>query len=165
MCKWSGNSAAVAGKPCIFDPAVYYGHHEAEWGMSWCASFPPAFWKAYRELIPKDPGFEERADLYELYHQLATGVNFYGEGDMFAGGGLMDGLETIRTPIEAGGLPERKARRLSACDPCTAGYYQPATGQTSCDDGCLAGTYSDAGAASCIYFKHRPTSSTRFEQL
>ena len=23
----------VAG---IFDPACYYGHHEAEWGMSWC---------------------------------------------------------------------------------------------------------------------------------
>ena len=35
---WSGNIAAVDGKPCIFDPAVYYGHHEAEWGMSWHAA-------------------------------------------------------------------------------------------------------------------------------
>jgi hypothetical protein len=34
---WSGNMAAVDGKPAIFDPATYYGHHEAEFGMSWCA--------------------------------------------------------------------------------------------------------------------------------
>lgn len=34
---WSGNIAAVEGQPAIFDPATYYGHHEAEWGMSWCA--------------------------------------------------------------------------------------------------------------------------------
>ena len=49
---WSGNIAAVDGEPAIFDPAVYYGHHEAEWGMSWCASLTPAFWKGYREVIP-----------------------------------------------------------------------------------------------------------------
>ena len=30
---WSGNIAAVDGEPCIFDPATYYGHHEAEFGM------------------------------------------------------------------------------------------------------------------------------------
>ena len=67
---WSGNVAAVEGEPCIFDPATYYGHHEAEWGMSWCASLGPAFWKGYRELIPKDEGFERRFALYEAYHQL-----------------------------------------------------------------------------------------------
>jgi protein-ribulosamine 3-kinase len=27
---WSGNIGSVDGKPCIYDPAVYYGHHEAE---------------------------------------------------------------------------------------------------------------------------------------
>lgn len=67
---WSGNIAAVGGQPAIFDPATYYGHHEAEWGMSWCANFPPDFWKGYRELIPEDEGFHRRAALYELYHQL-----------------------------------------------------------------------------------------------
>lgn len=67
---WSGNIAAVGSTPCIFDPAVYYGHHEAEWGMSWCASLPPAFWKGYRELIPEDDGFRKRAELYECYHKL-----------------------------------------------------------------------------------------------
>lgn len=29
---WSGNMAAVDGAPAIFDPACYYGHHEAEFG-------------------------------------------------------------------------------------------------------------------------------------
>ena len=67
---WSGNVTCVGNQACIFDPAAYYGHHEAEWGMSWCSSFPPAFWKGYRSLIPEDPGFHRRADLYELYHKL-----------------------------------------------------------------------------------------------
>ena len=69
---WSGNIAAVGGEPAIFDPAVYYGGHEAEWGMSWCASLGPAFWKGYRELIPKDEGFERRFALYEAYRSSTT---------------------------------------------------------------------------------------------
>lgn len=76
---WSGNIAAVDGEPAIFDPAVYYGHHEAEWGMSWCASFPPAFWEGYRELIPEAEGFARRRPLYELYHIL-NHYNLFGGG-------------------------------------------------------------------------------------
>ena len=76
---WSSNIASVDGAPCIFDPATYYGHHEAEWGMSWCASLGPAFWKGYRELIPKDDGFERRFALYEAYHQL-NHYNLFGGG-------------------------------------------------------------------------------------
>ena len=43
---WSDNIGAVVvvggggggrAEPAIYDPACYYGHHEAEWGMSWCA--------------------------------------------------------------------------------------------------------------------------------
>ena len=37
----------------------------------------------------------------ELYHQLSTGVNFYGEGDMFDGGGMFEGLEVLRAPLLA----------------------------------------------------------------
>ena len=91
---WSGNIAAVDGKPCIFDPAVYYGHHEAEWGMSWCASLGPAFWKGYRSLIPKDEGFERRAALYEAYHQL----NHY---NLFGGGYYNAALSKL-AQVEAG---------------------------------------------------------------
>lgn len=67
---WSGNIATADGKPTIYDPATYYGHHEAEWGMSWCASFGNLFWEGYRELISEDKGFRERRVLYELYHKL-----------------------------------------------------------------------------------------------
>lgn len=31
---WSGNIGSADGQPSIFDPAVYWGHHEAEWGVS-----------------------------------------------------------------------------------------------------------------------------------
>lgn len=46
---------------------------------------------------------------YELFHQLSTGVNFYGEGDMFEGGGMFEGLEVLRGPLLAD-PPERPSR-------------------------------------------------------
>ena len=67
---WSGNIAGVGGAPAVYDPASYYGHAEAEFGMSWCASFSPAFWAAYHAVLPREPGFERRAKLYQLYHYL-----------------------------------------------------------------------------------------------
>jgi protein-ribulosamine 3-kinase len=67
---WSGNIAGVGVAPAVFDPASYYGHAEAEFGMSWCASFSPAFWSAYHAELPRQPGFERRAKLYQLYHYL-----------------------------------------------------------------------------------------------
>ena len=53
---WSGNISGVDGQPSIFDPAVYYGHSEADFGMSWCAGFRPAFYEAYHEVLPPQPG-------------------------------------------------------------------------------------------------------------
>lgn len=53
---WSGNISGVDGQPSIFDPAVYYGHSEADFGMSWCAGFNSAFYQAYHEVLPKAPG-------------------------------------------------------------------------------------------------------------
>ncbi|KAL9252376.1 Protein-ribulosamine 3-kinase, chloroplastic-like protein [Drosera capensis] len=50
---WSGNvSADESGDPVILDPACYYGHSEAEFGMSWCACFGGSFYKAYFEMMP-----------------------------------------------------------------------------------------------------------------
>ena len=51
---------------------------------------------------------------YELFHQLGTGTNFYGEGDMFDGGGLMEGLEVLRAPLLA--EPQEAPPRPSACE-------------------------------------------------
>ena len=68
---WSGNMAeTAAGEPCVYDPASYYGHSEAEFGMSWCASFGPGFWEAYHEVLPRQQGWEQRQKLYKLYHIL-----------------------------------------------------------------------------------------------
>jgi protein-ribulosamine 3-kinase len=76
---WSGNYNAVDGTPVLFDPATYYGHHEADFGMSWCAGFSSAFWESYHAVIPQAPGFAERKDIYQLYHYL----NHY---NLFSGG-------------------------------------------------------------------------------
>lgn len=61
---WSGNISSVDGQPAIFDPAVYYGHSEAEFGMSWCAGFSQDFYAGYHEVIPKAPG--------ESSHQISS---------------------------------------------------------------------------------------------
>eukprot|EP00850_Spirogloea_muscicola_P020956 SM000232S07926 [mRNA] locus=s232:26480:29056:- [translate_table: standard] len=77
---WSGNiTADKQGKYVILDPATYYGHSEAEFGMSWCAGFGPAFYSAYFAVLPKQPGFEQRAELYKLYHYL-NHYNLFGSG-------------------------------------------------------------------------------------
>mmetsp|Transcript_1496 Transcript_1496/g.3632 ORF Transcript_1496/g.3632 Transcript_1496/m.3632 type:complete len:355 (+) Transcript_1496:96-1160(+) len=76
---WSGNIASVDGQPSIFDPASYYGHYEAEFGISWCAGFGQDFWSAYHEVIPREPGFEQRHQLYQLYHYL-NHYNLFGSG-------------------------------------------------------------------------------------
>ncbi|XBH88001.1 hypothetical protein VPH35_075357 [Triticum aestivum] len=77
---WSGNiSADTNGDPVILDPACYYGHNEAEFGMSWCAGFGGEFYRSYFEVMPKQPGFEKRRDLYLLYHYL-NHYNLFGSG-------------------------------------------------------------------------------------
>ncbi|KAJ1693428.1 hypothetical protein LUZ63_010126 [Rhynchospora breviuscula] len=68
---WMGNiSSDKDGNPVILDPACYYGHNEAEFGMSWCAGFGGSFYKSYFEVMPKQPGFQKRKNLYMLYHYL-----------------------------------------------------------------------------------------------
>ena len=41
---WSGNIGSADAKPSIFDPAVYWGHHEAEWGVSDCCDMTVSSW-------------------------------------------------------------------------------------------------------------------------
>ncbi len=69
---WSGNMASdPEGRPVLFDPAPYFGHPEAELGMTrMFGGFSPACYRAYEELHPLVDGWEERIDLYMLYHVL-----------------------------------------------------------------------------------------------
>lgn len=76
---WSGNIHSVDGMPCILDPACYYGHSEAEWGMSWCAGFTGEMFEAYHAVVPSSPLFSQRAQLYRLYHYL-NHLNLFGDG-------------------------------------------------------------------------------------
>ena len=69
---WSGNYAAAAdGAPCIFDCACYYGHYEADHGINNMFGGGEAFSNSgYTSLVPREPGWERRAALYELHHHL-----------------------------------------------------------------------------------------------
>eukprot|EP00747_Dinoflagellata_sp_TGD_P178577 gnl/TRDRNA2_/TRDRNA2_27749_c0_seq1.p1 gnl/TRDRNA2_/TRDRNA2_27749_c0~~gnl/TRDRNA2_/TRDRNA2_27749_c0_seq1.p1 ORF type:complete len:426 (-),score=46.38 gnl/TRDRNA2_/TRDRNA2_27749_c0_seq1:15-1292(-) len=93
---WSGNIGSADGKPSIFDPAVYIGHHEAEWGMSWCAGLGSEFWRGYRELIPEDPGFRARRPLYDAYHYL-NHLNLFGGGYR---GSASSALEQVKRTLD-----------------------------------------------------------------
>lgn len=78
---WSGNFMAdQSGNPCIIDPAVYYGHREADLAMTKLfGGFPAAFYDAYREAWPLPPGYADREDLYKLYHVM-NHLNLFGSG-------------------------------------------------------------------------------------
>lgn len=61
--------------------------------MVWCTYFSEDFWDAYRLLIPRDPGFEERGLLYELYRRL----NHY---NLFSGRGYLNGLNMAKRDLD-----------------------------------------------------------------
>jgi fructosamine-3-kinase len=69
---WTGNAAVtVQGEPVIFDPATYFGDREVDLAMSQLfGSFPSNFYRAYNEVLPLEPGYEQRKILYNLYHIL-----------------------------------------------------------------------------------------------
>jgi protein-ribulosamine 3-kinase len=72
---WNGAEGAL-----IIDPAVYYGHREADLGMTFLfGGFPPNFYAAYEAAFPLPEGWRERIALYELYHQL-NHLNLFGSG-------------------------------------------------------------------------------------
>ncbi len=77
---WSGNyfQAKSDQRPCIFDPAVYYGLRESDLAMTQLfGSLPHSFYRAYHEAFPLNPGYEERRDIYNLYHML-NHLNLFG---------------------------------------------------------------------------------------
>lgn len=62
---WGGNAACTQdGEPVIFDPATYYGDREVDIAMTELfGGFPAAFYRAYNEGFPLDPGYEQRKTL------------------------------------------------------------------------------------------------------
>ena len=78
---WGGNwLTSSSGEPVLIDPAVYYGHREAELAFTELfGGFSSAFYRAYNQTWPLESGYEERRDLYNLYH-LLNHLNLFGEG-------------------------------------------------------------------------------------
>ncbi len=76
---WSGNYAYdIAGRPVIFDPAVYYGDRETDLAMTELfGGFPADFYRAYHAAYPLDDGYSVRKNLYKLYHVL-NHLNLFG---------------------------------------------------------------------------------------
>jgi fructosamine-3-kinase len=78
---WGGNYMVDEnGNACLIDPAVYYGHREADLAMTKLfGGFGDSFYSAYKECFPLDDGYEYRENIYKLYHVL-NHLNLFGGG-------------------------------------------------------------------------------------
>jgi fructosamine-3-kinase len=76
---WGGNYIVdERGEACLIDPAVYYGHREADLAMTRLfGGFDSNFYSAYQEAAPLAAGHEERLPVYQLYH-LLNHLNLFG---------------------------------------------------------------------------------------
>jgi protein-ribulosamine 3-kinase len=90
---WGGNwLAGAGGEPVLIDPAVYYGDREADLAMTRLfGGFGAAFYRAYEVVLPRLPGWQVRADLYNLYHVL-NHANLFGGGYVQEARALMERL-------------------------------------------------------------------------
>ena len=77
---WGGNFLiGPDGVPYLIDPAPYWAHHEAEFGiLTLFGGFDSNFFDAYHSLIPPADGFKERLAIYQLYHYL-NHLNLFGD--------------------------------------------------------------------------------------
>lgn len=77
---WGGNwLAGPEGVPYLIDPSVFYGHNEFEIAFTQLfGGFPDNFYRAYEEICPLSPEYEERKPLYQLYYLLVH-LNLFGE--------------------------------------------------------------------------------------
>lgn len=77
---WGGNQiCGPDGKAWIIDPAVYVGDFEADLAMTELfGAFPEAFYSAYAMENPIEAEYDDRRDMYHLYHML-NHLNIFGE--------------------------------------------------------------------------------------
>lgn len=68
---WSGNHLYSLRGPALIDPAVSYAHREMELSMMQLfGGFSSRTWSAYREAFPLESGWEDRVQLYQIFHIL-----------------------------------------------------------------------------------------------
>ena len=78
---WSGNFlVGEDGRAVLIDPAVYVGCAEADLAMTELfGGFSERFYAGYKEAFPLAYGYDDRRDLYNLYH-LLNHLNLFGSG-------------------------------------------------------------------------------------
>jgi len=78
---WGGNYLCDEnGAPVLIDPAVYYGHREADLAMTKLfGGFTKEFYSSYNREYPLPEGWEYRENIYRLYHIL-NHLNLFGRG-------------------------------------------------------------------------------------
>jgi fructosamine-3-kinase len=78
---WGGNYMSDEnGNACLIDPAVYYGHREADLAMTKLfGGFDSKFYSSYNEAFPLKDGWQYRENIYKLYHVL-NHLNLFGRG-------------------------------------------------------------------------------------
>lgn len=77
---WAGNYICDNhNNPVLIDPAVYYGHYEADLAMTELfGGYPAEFYNAYSQYLPLDKGYHNtRKIIYNLYH-LLNHLNLFG---------------------------------------------------------------------------------------
>ena len=76
---WAGNVMTGSdGRAWIIDPAAYYGHPEADLAMTELfGGFSPAFYDSYFSCAKMEAGYQDRKDIYNLYH-LLNHLNLFG---------------------------------------------------------------------------------------
>lgn len=91
---WSGNYMCdESGEPVLVDPAVYYGHREADLAMTKLfGGFSPEFYITYQKEFPLKKEWEYRENIYKLYHILnhlnLFGVSYLSEAEILVNGYL-----------------------------------------------------------------------------
>lgn len=77
---WNGNLLPMAdGDIALIDPAVYYGHREMDLAIAdLFGGFDDAFFAAYNEINPLEPGFDERKSIAQLFPLLIHAFLFQG---------------------------------------------------------------------------------------
>ncbi|PKQ60345.1 fructosamine kinase [Labilibaculum filiforme] len=82
---WNGNFICDQdSNPCLIDPAVYYGHREADLAMTKLfGGFGDDFYTSYQKKKPLPQGYDYRENIYLLYHVLnhlnLFGNSYYGQ--------------------------------------------------------------------------------------
>ncbi|WP_100640228.1 fructosamine kinase family protein [Marinobacter salexigens] len=94
---WSGNALFDAQTPWLIDPAVYCGDREADIAMTeMFGGFGLPFYEAYDRVYPRSLVYDQKRDIYNLYHYL-NHYNLFGHGYLE---GCKRGLSMLERVVE-----------------------------------------------------------------